>query len=84
MGTKVIRSVMSNFERDRRQREFLLAVQKKHMPQDADMAVAINLDNGEFLLGDRWPKLLHEFDERWPGAPHYLVRVDGRPVVRLS
>lgn len=61
----------------------LRRVQAKHMSERELDIVVINLMNGEYVIASTPQLAMKEFEERWPGYPHYICRVDGGPAYSL-
>lgn len=79
-----IPKLLPRAEARRRGQEFLRAIQKDLLPDHASQLVAINLDDGQYVLGeDDEAKLSRVFRRRFPGQIPYIVRVDGGPVVKF-
>jgi hypothetical protein len=70
-------------EARRRGQEFLREIQKDLLPENASRLVAINLEDGQYVLGDDELEVGLAFHERFPGQIPYVVRVDGGPVVKF-
>lgn len=62
---------------------YLMKIQEELMPEKAKMVVAINMDTGEYVLGEDSGKAWHSFRKRWPGKGFYMCRVDGTPSTRM-
>lgn len=58
-------------------------IQAKHMPAQKLDIVAINLENGEYIIAADANQALKGFRERWPEDGFYLCRVDGGPAMKL-
>lgn len=67
----------------RRGMEFLTAIQKELMPEHASKIVAINVETGEYTLGEDITAAALAFRKRWPNEISFGIRVDGGPVVKF-
>lgn len=63
--------------------DLLKNVQDALMPQHAAEIVAINTDNGEYVVGPTFHEACESFRARWPNGPIYVCRVDGGPGLRI-
>ncbi|HLQ44485.1 MAG TPA: hypothetical protein VK137_07145 [Planctomycetaceae bacterium] len=70
-------------EEDRRIAQFLKAIQEELMPEHANEVVAINLETGEYTLGEDDLAAWLAFKKRFPKVFCHLVRVDGGPVAKF-
>ena len=70
-------------EEDRRIAEFLKAIQDELLPEHADEIVAINLETGEYVLGEGTLEAMLAFRKRFPNSFGHMVRVDGGPVAKF-
>lgn len=62
---------------------YLEKIQQELMPEKARMVVAINMNTGEYVLGEDSGKAYQAFRRKWPGVFYYMCRVDGSPSVRM-
>ena len=75
--------LLTRKEAERRAERILHEIQKDLLPEHASRLVAINLENGLYLVGDHDLELAREFRRRFPDQIPYIVRVDGGPVVKF-
>lgn len=59
-------------------------LQDKLEAEHRDRYVAINVDTGQYALGDSVRGVLAEAHERWPGDTFYLVWIGHPAVVRIG
>lgn len=57
----------------------LQKIQDELMPEKADMVVAINLETGEYVLGNDTAQARAAYLQRWKEGGYYICRVDGSP-----
>jgi hypothetical protein len=65
---------------ERRAKEILQRIQKDLLPEHASDIVAINVETGEYELGQGPLEAQAAFGKRWTGKDCYLVRADGGPI----
>lgn len=61
----------------------LSELRKTLLPEAANKFIALDVETGHYVLGDRSAEAVREFRERYPGTFAYIARVDGRPVVKF-
>jgi hypothetical protein len=61
----------------------LWRIQQKLMPEHALDIVAINMINGEYVLGKTMREAEDAFEAKWPGYPSYVCRLDGGGAARI-
>jgi hypothetical protein len=76
----VCRPFLPGREFERRAREVLQRIQKDLLPAHASDIVAINVETGEYELGQGPLEAQTAFGRRWAGQVCYLVRGDGGPI----
>jgi hypothetical protein len=74
---------LSRAEIGRRADKYLLEIQKELLPDHAAEFVAINLDTGEYVLGQTPHEVFMAFRTRWPNRLMFRCRVDGGPVAKF-
>jgi hypothetical protein len=62
---------------------YLEKIQEEHMPDKAKMVVAINMETGEYVLGEDSRSASQAFFKRWPQGGYFMCRVDGTPSMRM-
>jgi hypothetical protein len=62
---------------------YLEKIQEKLMPEKAEMIVAINVQTGEYALGEDFGEAAKAFHKRWPKGAFYMCRVNGTPAIRM-
>jgi hypothetical protein len=70
-------------EFSRRAHQILHEAQRTLLPEQASKIVAINVDNGEYVVAATLDAVHDEFRKRWPGKISYVARADGGPVVKF-
>lgn len=75
--------LMPGPEFERRSKQILEEIQRTLMPEHASELVAINVETGEYVLGNAVNKVTTAFRRRWPRQIFYLIRVDGGPVFKF-
>lgn len=70
-------------EFSRRAEEFLKKIQKELMPEHASQFIAINMETGEYVLGDTPGEASDAFWDRWPDILMFKCRVDGGPAYKF-
>ena len=68
---------------DRKAEQILSRIQGDLLPKQAQRIVQINVDTGDYVVGDTSKDATREFRKRWPHAIAYEVRADGGPVMRV-
>lgn len=58
-------------------------IQDALMPEHAKEYLAINLETGEYVLGQSSQDVSRAFWARWPDKAYFKCRVDGGPAVRF-
>lgn len=81
MSVKRVRQVNWK-EFNKRSDELLKELQKTLLPDHADEVVAIEVENGGYVLGKTPHEAVLKFWEQFPDKLMFLVRVDGGPVVK--
>ena len=75
---------MSQREFGKRAMDYWLPkIQQQLPPERAHDIVAINVETGEFEIGDSAMSVIESFKQRWPDQLFFLVRVDGGAVYRF-
>src|SRR5688572_25298024 len=62
---------------NRRADEFLGKIQSELMPKHSDEIVSINMETGEYVLGETAHESAVAYRTRWPHVLMYQCRVDG-------
>jgi len=62
---------------------YLEKIQKELKPEQARLVVAINIQTGQYALGEDSNEALTNFRNRWPDSGFHLCRVDGSPSGRI-
>jgi hypothetical protein len=75
--------VLPGHEAERRAREILSRIQHELMPRHASDVVGINLESGEYVLGETYDEAHDAFHERWPNLVGFMIRVNGGPVFKF-
>ena len=81
MSVKRVRQVNWK-EFNKRSDELLKELQKTLLPDHADEVIAIEVENGGYVLGKTANEAFQKFLEEFPGKLMFLVRVDGGAVVK--
>lgn len=68
---------------DRKAEQILSRIQGDLLPEQAERIVQINVDTGDYVVGDTSKDATREFRKRWPHAIAYEVRADGGPVIKF-
>lgn len=68
---------------DRRIDQYLQRIQESLMPDKADMVVAINMETGDYAIGQDSKQALTAYFRRWPEGGYFMCRVDGTPSSRM-
>jgi hypothetical protein len=74
---------MSWREHAERGEAILKELQKTLLPEYAYKLIAINVETGEYVLGERLGETSRAFQQRFPGQVAYVLRVDGGPAIKF-
>lgn len=74
---------MSWREHAERGEAILKELQQTLLPEYAHKIIAINVETGEYVLGDRAGETEREFKKKFPDQIAYVGRIDGRPVTKF-
>ena len=80
---KWVRGIDRRTAFDRRIDGFLEKIQEELTPDKAKMVVAINMQTGEYALGEDFKAAREAFEKRWPDGGYFMCRVDGTPSRRM-
>ncbi len=70
-------------EFERKALERLKEIQPQLLPEKAHYIVAIEPESGGYVVAENFAEAAEEFHRRFPGKLYFMVRVDGKPVMRL-
>lgn len=80
---KWVRGVDRRTDFERLVDSHLEKIQEELMPDKAKKVVAINMETGEYVLGEDSGEAFKAFMKRWPNGGYYMCRVDGTPSGRM-
>jgi hypothetical protein len=66
-----------------RAKQLLRELQPELLPQHEDDFIALHLESGEYLVGADKKALVDAFRQRWPDVVPFVMRVNGKPVVKF-
>ncbi len=70
-------------EFEKRAHRILAELQETLLPEHASDVIGLNVDTGEYVLGQTSGEVWRAFRKRWPGTLGYVIRVDGGPVAKF-